>query len=277
MAIITISRGSMSGGEALASCLAGKLGYRTVAREVLVEAAAKIGASEQTLTQKFESSPGLWGRLTSNRRLYVIAVQAALAEQVLTDDLVYHGHAGHLLLKGVPNVLRVRLIAPIEMRARAVEARQNISREAAMEYIREVDEDRVRWTKLLYAVDWRDPALYDVVLNLETMTIPTACSALTGIVKQPDYATTPDTTRRVEDFVLGCRVRLALASDPRTRAVEFDVKASGGVVSLQGEMPNAGMMTHVNLRDQQWIVETVRGIPGVKEVRLNMETFDAYH
>ncbi len=39
MSIVTISRGSFSSGEALAECLAGKLGYRCVDRDVIVEKA----------------------------------------------------------------------------------------------------------------------------------------------------------------------------------------------------------------------------------------------
>jgi len=108
MAIITISRGSMSGGEALAECLHQRLGYPVLGREVLVEAAAKLGVPEETLTQKFEKSPGLWSRLTESRRLYLVAIQAAIAEHAASGNLIYHGRAGHMLLHGVPNVLRVR-------------------------------------------------------------------------------------------------------------------------------------------------------------------------
>ena len=60
MAIITISRGSMSGGEALAACLAQRLWYRTLGREVLVAAAAELGISEDTLAQKIIGRASLW-------------------------------------------------------------------------------------------------------------------------------------------------------------------------------------------------------------------------
>jgi hypothetical protein len=40
MPIITISRGTFSGGKDVAECLAGKLGYPCISREVIVEAAA---------------------------------------------------------------------------------------------------------------------------------------------------------------------------------------------------------------------------------------------
>ena len=46
MAIITISRGTFSGGLQVAECVAEKLGYRCVSREVLVNAAKQYGVLE---------------------------------------------------------------------------------------------------------------------------------------------------------------------------------------------------------------------------------------
>ncbi len=277
MAIITISRGSMSGGETLAQCLAAELGYPCIGRDILVEAAAKLGVSEETLTKKFEKSPGLWARLTSDRRLYVIAVQAALAEHARTGDLVYHGHAGHLLLKGIPNVLRVRLIAPLEMRVRAVMERQHLGHDAAVEYIRAVDEDRIRWTKFLYGVDWRDPSLYDLIINLENMSIRTACAVVGHAVVQAEYAMSDAVRRKLQDFHLACQVKVALARNPQTRGVEFEVQADDGVVDVFGEMPAAGMLARTSHRGEKEIHQTVSAVEGVKTVRVHIKEFDAYH
>jgi len=47
---------------------------------------------------------------------YLALVQAALAEEVRSGEVVYHGHVGHLLLQGGGPVLRVRVIAPLESR-----------------------------------------------------------------------------------------------------------------------------------------------------------------
>ncbi|MGC9027548.1 MAG: cytidylate kinase family protein, partial [bacterium] len=52
MAIITISRGTFSGGQMLAECLAKKLGYKSISREILIEVAEKYGISENNLTRK---------------------------------------------------------------------------------------------------------------------------------------------------------------------------------------------------------------------------------
>ena len=191
MAIITISRGSMSGGEALAKLLEHRPRLSDSWAATCSWPPPRNWTSlRRSLTQKIVRGPGVWESLTSNRRLYVVAVQAALAEHLDKGNLVYHGHAGHLLLKGIPTVLRVRLIAPLEMRVRSVMERQHLNREAAVEYIATVDHERIRWTQFIYGVDWSDPSLYDLVINLENMSMQTACTTIAAVVGQPEFALT---------------------------------------------------------------------------------------
>ena len=67
MAIITISRGSLSGGRKTAECLAATLGYPCLGREILQEAAGKLGVPAEDLTGKLEAPPSLFARLTQER------------------------------------------------------------------------------------------------------------------------------------------------------------------------------------------------------------------
>ena len=64
----------MSGGRAVAECLARTLGYPCVGREILQEAAGKIGAAEEELSGKLEARPSRWARLTQERKRYLLAV-----------------------------------------------------------------------------------------------------------------------------------------------------------------------------------------------------------
>lgn len=274
MAIITISRGTMSGGESLAKALSARLNYPTLGRELLVEAAATIGVPEDTLRQRFEKSPNLWARLTTNRKLYVAAVQASLAEHAATGNLVYHGNAGHLLLKGVPTVLRVRLIAPMEQRVRTVMERQHMTEAAATEYIQSVDEDRIRWTRLLYGVDWSDPSLYDLVFNLEHLSVPAIGAMIAQAVEQPAFSPGASVKKALADFVLSCRVRVALATNPQTQSVDFDIRADDGAVEMRGELPEAGMLADTRLRDRDEVLRTARSVVGVKQVALRSPALD---
>jgi len=276
MAIITISRGSMSGGEALAECLAAHLGYPSLAREVLVQAAKKLGVSEETLRGKVTKSARIWEKWTGDRRLYLIALQAALGEQCVSGNLVYHGNAGHLLLKGIPAVLRVRLIAPMPVRIRTVMERKGLKYGDAQYYIKCADKDRVEWTKFVYGVNWRDPALYDMVLNLDHMTLETACLVISATVKLPDYQVTEGVRKALADFVLACRVKLALAMSALTRNIEFEVRADDGKVEIFGEIAAGGVLVRRAGPSEGDILTMVRTVDGVKDASISLRRFPEY-
>ena len=209
MALITISRGSLSGGRAVAECLADELGYPCLAREILRRAARNLGASEDVLQAKFEATPGLWARRSRDREQYVLAVQTALAEACLDGNLVYHGLAGQFLLRDLPGVLRVRLIAPMEFRVRMLmDSRHRISEKAAADFIHNVDQDRKRWVKLSYGVDVADPSLYDLTVNLRSLSLDTACTVISEAASQPTYEATEDLKARIAVYASTCRRRL---------------------------------------------------------------------
>ena len=276
MAIITISRGSMSGGMAFAECLAKTLNYPSLAREVLVQAAGKLGVSEEKLRGKIEKSARFWERMTSDRRIYLIALQSALMDAGVDGNLVYHGHAGHLLLKDLPNVLRVRLIAPMPARIREVMERQGLNYESARDYIRLVDEERVRWTKFVYGLDWRDPKNYDLVINLGNIAIDTACAMVAAAVQLPAYATTEEVKKQLRDYALACRIRVALAANSKWRAIKFDVRADDGKVEVFGEVATSGVLIRQAGPSVEEVQVIAKAVEGVKEVVVNLRRFPEF-
>lgn len=183
MSVITISRGSFSGGKTLAECLASKLGFRCIGRETIVERAAAHGASHEELLAALLNPPGFLERFQHKRYRYLALFQAALAEEVKNGKVVYHGNAGHLMLKGASPVLRIRIIAPIEMRLAMVQERLKLSGSAALDYIQKMDDGRRKWVRYLYGVNWEDPVLYDLVLNLEHMDIEEACDVIDALAR----------------------------------------------------------------------------------------------
>ena len=217
MPIITISRGSMSGGKALAECLADVLGYRCVARQVVKDAAESLGASPEAFSAEFEAVPRLWSRLTTERKIYVLAIKTALAELCAEGDLIYHGLAGQLLLREVPCLLRVRLIAPMEMRVEALtKAHHRMDRKSAEDLIHNLDRDRGRWVKLLWDVGVQDPLLYDFTINLASISLDTACAIIAEMAAQPEYQITEEVKAELEAFAFECRDRLRQAIAARS-------------------------------------------------------------
>ena len=210
MAIITISRGTMSGGRSVATCLASRLGYPCVAREVVQEAAAALGASEEVVQRKLQKPPGPWDLVTRERTAYVVAVQAALANQCRSGNLVYHGLAGQFLLRDVPGVLRVRLIAPLARRVESLRAgnHAHTTPEAAERFIRRRDRERRRWVRTLYGAELTDTTLYELTINLESITLATACAMIAELAVQPQYAATAALREQLAHFADACQQRL---------------------------------------------------------------------
>ncbi len=209
MAIITISRGSLSGGRIVAECLAEHLGYPCVAHEVLRGAARRLGLAEDVVREKFETPPRLWSRLSRDREVYLLAVKTALADKCLDGCLVYHGPAGQFFLAGVPCVLSVRLIAPLQQRVRALTGpHHRLTRKAALEFIENVDEERRRWARLMFGADVEDPSLYDLTVNQRFLSVETACVAVAEAAGQPEFQVTDEALSELTSFAASCHDRL---------------------------------------------------------------------
>ena len=236
MSVITISRGSFSGGKTLAECLARRLGYRCVDRDIIAERAAAYGVSQDDIREALEKPPGFLDRFKHKRYLYLTLVQAALAEEIRTGKAVYHGLAGHLLLKGGHPILRVRIVAPMEFRIQMLQERLKYNREDAIAYIEKVDQDRRKWTQYLYGVDWGDPILYDIVINLEHIDLEEACRIISSIVMERQFEFSPECQQKMDDLALASRVRADLAINSSTSDLEVEVVSQHGAVAIKGKV-----------------------------------------
>ena len=272
MPVITISRGTLSGGEALANSLSQKLGYPVIGLEVIKDAATHYGISESAISKQLKQGPRVIERLVGDkRRIYVIAVQSALAERALKGNFIYHGLAGHFLLHEVPNVLKVRLVAPLAYRTKSVMEKKRLTEPEAIKYIENVDQKRKQWTRFLYDVDWTDPMLYDVVINLAQVTLDTACGMIMLALGQTEIKDTPQKQRAIRDFALSSEVKAKLALDERTRGVSAEVKAEEGRVYVKGWVFATSTFVATGLQSTKaYINEVARGIPGVKELVIDL-------
>jgi cytidylate kinase len=274
MAIITISRGTLSGGESLAQCLSERMDLPVLSREVIRDAASRYGIAENLLAQQMEKTPTVIQRRMvggEERRLYLVAIQAALAERAQKTDFIYHGHAGHMLLKGLPSVLRVRLIAPMEYRIGIVRENQGLSEEDAIKYIEHVDKCRTLWTELLYHVDWHDPSLYDLVINLGAVSLETACALIDFTARTTDFQPSQETKDRLGDFVLSCRIKLKLAQNDRTRGMQIDVLVRDQVAHVSGKFLSSGPLSKGVQRSEADIMEVVREFREIRKVEFNLK------
>lgn len=266
MAIITLTRGIQSGGRELAHCLEKKLGYKCLSREVISQCARKYNIVESELYDKLIEAPKLWKRLTREHQRYLIYIQCSLIEAAKQDNIIYHGYAGQLFLRGVRHALKIRLEAPLEDRTKAEMNEHNVKRESASSKVLKYDEQRSRWMKFLYDKDWHDPSLYDLVINLASISIDTACGMVEKLVNSDDFKTTEASMKSLNNLSLECEVNAALAADDKLWNQEVKVRAHDAVVTLYGISPKE------KVRDA--IIELVRQVKGVNDVvsHINLST-----
>jgi len=155
-------------------------------------------------------------------------------------------------------------------RVRMVREKQGLTEAEAVKYIEQLDKNRSLWTKFLYNVDWQDPALYDTVINLEVLSLDTACSMIEKGVQQPEFQDTPERKKIVDAYSLACQIQLKLAQDDRTRGMQIDVKVSDQVARINGKFLSTGPLTTGLHRSEEDVMEVVRQFKEIKKVEFNL-------
>lgn len=259
MSVVTISRGSYSRGKEVAEKLAAKLGYECISRDILIEASDEFNIPEIKLIRAIHDPANVLNRFQNGRERYISYLYSALLQNVRKDNIVYHGLAGQYLLRDVPHVLKVRIIA--DMRDRVVEEmrRENISEEKARYVLQKDDEERRKWALQVYGTDPWDSRLYDVVLCIGRLTVDDAVNTLFDVVQRPPFQATAESQRLVEDMALSARVRANLAK----RYPQTHVAAENGTIFINQWNKEPGS------KDEIRIKEIALGVEGVREVVFN--------
>lgn len=254
MAIITISRGSYSKGKDVAKLVAEKLGYRCIAREVLLEASRGFNIPEIRLVRAIHDAPSILDRFTRGKEKYIVSFRAAMLKQLAGDNVVYHGLAGHFFVTGISHALKVRIIADMDDRVRTEMERERVPREEALRILKSDDEERRKWSLNLYGIDTADPSLYDLVIHIRKITVEDAADMICQVVRLDRFRTSSESKKAVADMALAAEVKAALI-DVKS---DVEVHANGGLVRVE---------TRVPLEEQQELVKEIKKIvepiPGV--------------
>jgi len=262
MPIIFICSAPYSGGERLARLLAGKLGYAFLGREEVVARANECGIPVGKLEVAMIKKPSVQERMARLKERYLAVATATICEKAAEGDLVYCGRAGHHLLPGVSHVIRVHVVSSRERRVETAMQRIKLPRDKAETFLSEVDQDIRAWVRFVHHVDIDDPHRYDLVVNLEQISIENAAAALCGIAELPDFRPTPASRRAMEERLLLSRAGIRLALDPRTAEANLTVRSSEGVLTVTYSPRDARFATSA--------VEVLGGLPGCREIRCTM-------
>ncbi len=279
MAIITISRGCFSHGKEIAEKTAEKLGYECVSREILLEASRFFNVPEMKLSKSIHDAPSLLDRITRGKERYLSCIEAAIMEHMRKDNVVYHGHAGHLLLRDFPQVLKVRIIADMKDRVAMLRKDKGMSEHQARAFIQNDDAQRTNWTRYLYKKEVSDPALYDMVIRIGQVAIDDARDIIVRAAKSQAFVLSADAGKRISDLAIESHLRVMLAD-----VCDADFRSSDGHVVVRCRPQRIKKFDPISPRMADQMDETMRedlsrkvseiarSIPGVKEVVCDVDS-----
>ncbi|MEJ2586346.1 MAG: cytidylate kinase-like family protein [Deltaproteobacteria bacterium] len=213
MAIITISRGSYSKGKEVAEKVAECMGYECISREVLLDASDRFNIPEVRLVKAIHDAPSILDRFGHQKQAFIAYIRYSLARRAQKDNVVYHGLAGHLLLSGIPHVLKVRIIADLEDRVKSEMRREGVSENEARTLIIRDDQERRKWTRTLFGQDPWDSALYDLVIHIRELTVDDAARFTCEAAQLKPFETTPEAKQKMNDLVAACELKAALLDE----------------------------------------------------------------
>jgi two-component system response regulator CpxR len=263
MAIITISRTLFSGGEQIAHDVATKLGYPCLRRKELIHGAAEDFNFEETkLVEAMAEPPKLWQRDRDKREAHFNLIRAAFLKRCNEQDLVYHGFSGQELIRKVPHVLRILVVADESYRVETAMKQSGIDRDEALTQIKASDKKFNKWTRHMYGFEWKDPSLYDLVFNLGRVSQGSAVETILGIIARGDFDSTDASRQIFADELLASLVWSALARNEETNASYLETFAKQGRVTITGTARSERILNA--------ITDVAEKVEGVVEVENEM-------
>src|SRR6059036_549258 len=157
MAIITISRLTGSGGREIATSTAQALNFQLIDRATM----------DTVIDQQFPVRTEQLSRIKKDRRVYQEMVRSAIAEVAAAHNVVILGSGAQFLFARVAASLHVQIVAPLPYRIAHVMRTAQVDRKKAEKIIADRDREKQSFIHTLYGKDWRDPAHYDLVVNID--------------------------------------------------------------------------------------------------------------
>ena len=234
MNIVAISMELGSEAHEVARRVAGALAYRLIEREVLLEAAEKYAVKEETLAQVDERTLSFWEKFDEDKRRYRIFIESALLSFARDGRVVIAGRGAPLLLKEIDHALKVRIVAPLEVRVERMMTREGFDHRSATMRIRGHDKEQAARFNYLFGVDWTLPEHYDLVVNTGRGSLGTAADLIVQAAKMSLYQPTNASRQKIRDMTLASEVRAALAADPVVGSLHIEVSAHSGALTLKG-------------------------------------------
>jgi cytidylate kinase len=224
MAILTIARKYGSGGREIGQAIAGQLNYNYIDRGRILDDMRAEGKQWEERAKYFdENYPNLWERYDWSFRGFVALNQSYFLDYALKDKAVIMGRGGNFLLKGIPFVLRVRVIAPIEKRIEKVMEKEGVNSENAKWLIEKADNEMANAIYLIYGRDWDNPAEYEMIFNTGIQSTNEIIATIKNALFEKEKLNTEKARMILKLRALAFKIKAEISTNPRYSISVLDV------------------------------------------------------
>jgi cytidylate kinase len=259
---VTVSRKMGTHGSEIAKRVASELGYRFYDTKAINHMAQELGFLE-SVREVDERVPSIFQRLFSQRPMvYLERLYSVIYELAKQGDAVFLGRGSYLLLRDFPCALHVRVTASPENCIRTL-MEQGLNREAAARAIKRSDDERSAFVKFAFGVDWEDPARYDLVLNMDKLSLNLAVSTVLHMVRSPDMSEASlEALQALGAMALTSRAEAALAEATFGQASLPFLSVS--VVQPGKVLVSGNVDTEVRKIEAERVLRSVKGVDAVE-------------
>ena len=259
MSTITIFSGTFCKEDAIIQKVLDHTGYRLITdKDLVAEASRPSGMSEGKIMRAFFAKASVFNKFTHEKERSIAHIRYALAESLLSDNLLVSGFTGHLIPRKISHVLRICLIADMKSRISVAVKENGFTEKEAVRQIHRQDEDRSAWVDVVTgSSDPWDTSLYDMIIPTDKIDIGGVPSLVMEHLEKDILKATDESQELVQDFLLGASVAVALAKEGH----DVDVSAKDGSVALT-------INKHVLMlsRLEEELKSIADKVPGVKAV-----------
>ena len=124
--------------------------------------------------------------MSLSMREYVRVVGVVIRNLAHDGNVIVVGRGGQAVLRGVPGVLHVQIIASFEQRLNTLMRWEEIERREARLRLRDSDLARADYLRRYYDVNWLDESLYDLIINTDNHPLSIAVAAVEGAYRALD-------------------------------------------------------------------------------------------
>lgn len=237
MYFITFSRKMGTNGTEIARRVANKLGYQFYDTEAIENGAREMGFLKN-LKEIDEKVPSLFQRLFSHRpAIELDRLTSLIYELAKKGNAVFLGRGSHILLKSFSCALHIRVTASIERRVQNLIER-GFTQEGALKAIERSDHERSTFIQFAFGVDWENPDLYDLVLNMDKLSVDLGVNTVLGLARSEEIkACSIDAMKSIEMMGLARRAQAALIEAGLTYGPTTSISVSvlePGKIQLSG-------------------------------------------